>query len=493
MHNLLEIKNLFVSFKNFQAVKGVSIAVKPAEFVALIGNSGSGKSTVAQSILKLHRNASYKGDIFLKKTNLMKLGEKQLQQVRGRKISMIFQEPMTSLNPLHKAGDQIMEVLKLHHLKATKEEVYRLLDLVELTDSERIYSSYPHMLSGGQRQRVMIAMALAAKPFLLIADEATTALDVTVQAEILSLLKRLQRKLKLAILFITHDQAIVKKMADRVYVMKSGMVVSTKMPFVNKPRIKTFEQGEGDPLLEVENVSVSYGTFKAVQDVSFALKKGQTLGIVGESGAGKSSLVQALMRLIPAKGQVLIEKDDFLTLKGKALFKKRADIQMVMQDPAGSLNPRLTVFDIVQEGLKIHYPKLKAKARLSLVEEVLTAVGLNSSLLLSRYPHELSGGQKARVALARVLILKPKILILDEVMASLDKNTQGKLKYLLFKLQEKYKFIYLFITHDMSLVQSMSDYVLVMKSGVVEEFGKVETVFSNPKSNYTKTLLKASI
>ena len=218
-----------------------------------------------------------------------------------------------------------------------------------------------------------------------------------------------------------------------------------------------------------------------------------TLGIVGESGAGKSSLVQALMRLIPAKGQVLIEKDDFLTLKGKALFKKRADIQMVMQDPAGSLNPRLTVFDIVQEGLKIHYPKLKAKARLSLVEEVLTAVGLNPSLLLSRYPHELSGGQKARVALARVLILKPKILILDEVMASLDKNTQGKLKYLLFKLQEKYKFIYLFITHDMSLVQSMSDYVLVMKSGVVEEFGKVETVFSNPKSNYTKTLLKASI
>ncbi len=493
MHNLLEIKNLFVSFKNFQAVKGVSIALKPAEFVALIGNSGSGKSTVAQSILKLHRNATYKGDIYLKKTNLMKLDEKQLQQVRGRKISMIFQEPMTSLNPLHTAGAQIMEVLKLHHMKATKEEVFRLLKLVELTDCERIYNSYPHMLSGGQRQRVMIAMALAAKPFLLIADEATTALDVTVQAEILSLLKRLQRKLKLAILFITHDQSIVRKMADRVYVMKSGLVVSTKMPFVNKPRLKPFEEGEGRPLLEVKNLNVSYGAFKAVQNVSFSLKKGQTLGIVGESGAGKSSLVQALMRLVPSTGEVLIDKDNFLTLEGKNLFKKRADIQMVMQDPAGSLNPRLTVFDIVQEGLKIHQPRLKSKERLALVEEVLLSVGLNPSLLLSRYPHELSGGQKARVALARVLILKPKILILDEVMASLDKHTQGKLKYLLFKLQEKYHFIYLFITHDMGFLQSVSDYVLVMKSGVVEEYGKLNEVLLNPQSSYTKTLIKASL
>ena len=493
MHNLLEIKNLYVSFKNFQAVKGVSIALKPAEFVALIGNSGSGKSTIAQSILKIHRDASYKGDIYFKKTNLMRLTEEQLQQVRGHKISMIFQEPMTSLNPLHTAGNQIMEVLKLHHMKATREEVYRLLNLVELTDCERIYNSYPHMLSGGQRQRVMIAMALAAKPSLLIADEATTALDVTVQAEILVLLKRLQRKLKLAILFITHDQSIVRKMADRVYVMKSGVIVSTKMPFVNKVRLKLFEKGEGDPLLEVQNLSVSFGSFKAVQSVSFSLKKGQTLGIVGESGAGKSSLVQALMRLIPSSGRVLIEKDDFLTLKGKNLFKKRADIQMVMQDPASSLNPRLTVFDIVQEGLKIHCPKLKTKERLTLVEEVLGSVGLNPTLLLSRYPHELSGGQKARVALARVLILKPKILILDEVMASLDKHTQGKLKSLLFKLQEKYCFVCIFITHDMSLVQSMCDYVLVMKSGVVEEYGVLENVFLHPQSSYTKALLKALV
>lgn len=494
MYNLLEIKELYVSFQSFQAVKGVSIAVKPAEFVALIGNSGSGKSTVAQSILKLHRNAKYKGDIYLKKTNLMKLQENQMQAVRGKKISMIFQEPMTSLNPLHTAGAQIMEVLKLHQLKATKEEVFRLLNLVELTDYERIYHSYPHMLSGGQRQRVMIAMALAAKPFLLIADEATTALDVTVQAEILALLKRLQKKLKLAILFITHDQAIVRKMADRVYVMKAGQVVSTKMPFLAKVKSKPFCEGEGDSsFLQVENVSVSYGDFQAVRDISFSLKLGQTLGIVGESGSGKSSLMHALMRLVPAKGRVWIDKKDFFSLKGKELLKKRSDIQMVMQDPAGSLNPRLTVFDIVQEGLKIHQSNLKLKERKRLVQDILTDVGLNPALLLDRYPHELSGGQKARVALARVLILKPKILILDEVMASLDKNTQSKLKYLLLKLQEHYGFIYIFITHDMNFAQSMSDFILVMKEGQMQEFGKAQDVFKNPTSCYTKKLLQASL
>ncbi len=493
MYNLLEIKELYVSFQSFQAVKGVSIAVKPAEFVALIGNSGSGKSTVAQSILKLHRNAKYKGDIYLKKTNLMKLRENQMQAVRGKKISMIFQEPMTSLNPLHTAGAQIMEVLKLHQLKATKEEVFRLLNLVELTDCERIYHSYPHMLSGGQRQRVMIAMALAARPFLLIADEPTTALDVTVQAEILALLKRLQKKLKLAILFITHDQAIVRKMADRVYVMKAGQVVSTKMPFLAKVKSKPFCEGEGDSFLKVENVSVSYGDFQAVRDISFSLKLRQTLGIVGESGSGKSSLMHALMRLVPAKGRVCFDKKDFLSLKGKELLKKRADIQMVMQDPAGSLNPRLTVFDIVQEGLKIHQSNLKLKERKLLVQDVLTDVGLNPALLLDRYPHELSGGQKARVALARVLILKPKILILDEVMASLDKNTQSKLKHLLLRLQEHYGFIYIFITHDMNFAQSMSDLILVMKEGQLQEFGKAQDVFKNPVSPYTKKLLQASL
>ncbi len=493
MHNLLEIKELYVSFQNFQAVKGVSIAVKPAEFVALIGNSGSGKSTVAQSILKLHRNAKYKGDVYLKKTNLMKLSETQMQTVRGRKISMIFQEPMTSLNPLHTAGAQIMEVLKLHQLKATKEEVFRLLNLVELTDCERIYHSYPHMLSGGQRQRVMIAMALAARPFLLIADEPTTALDVTVQAEILALLKRLQKKLKLAILFITHDQAIVRKMADRVYVMKSGQVVSTKMPFVTKAKIKSFNEGEGEPFLQVENISVSYGDFQAVKNISFSLKLGQTLAIVGESGSGKSSLMHAMMRLVPAKGHVWLEKKDFLSLKGKELTKKRSDIQMVMQDPAGSLNPRLTVFDIVQEGLKIHQPHLKLKERKVLVDAVLSDVGLNPSLLLARYPHELSGGQKARIALARVLILKPKILILDEVMASLDKSTQSKLKYLLLKLQETYGFIYLFITHDIGFAQSMADIILVMKEGQMQEFGKTQDVLKNPISPYTEKLLQASL
>ena len=493
MHNLLEIKNLFVSYGKFQAVRGVSIAVKPGEFVAVIGNSGSGKSTLAYSILRLQKNVSYKGDIYLKKTNLMQLSEEEMQKVRGKKISMIFQEPMTSLNPLHKAGHQIMEVLKLHNQKADKKAVYDLLRMVELKECDRIYNSYPYMLSGGQRQRIMIAMALAARPFLLIADEATTALDVSVQAEILALLKRLQKKLKLAVLFITHDQSLVRRMADRVYVMKAGIVISTKMPTPFKAKVRTFVNGSGKTVLSVRNISVSYGDFQAVKGISFDLKAGQTLGIVGESGSGKSSLMHALMRLVPASGEVFIQGEDFFKMKGRGLLKKRSDIQMVMQDPAGSLNPRLTVLDIVQEGLKIHYPKIKSKERLRRVEDALTSVGLNPKLLLARYPHELSGGQKTRVALARVLILNPKILILDEVMASLDKNTQVKLKTLLNKLQEKYGFIYLFITHDMSLVQTMSDYVLVMHNGRVEEFGKLSDVFGAPKSEYTKMLLKASL
>ncbi len=492
MHNLLEIKNLSVSFENFDAVKDVYLAIKPGEFVALLGNSGSGKSTVAQSILKLHRNAIYSGDIYLKKTNLMTFSEKEMEQVRGRKISMIFQEPMTGLNPLHLAGSQIEEVLKLHHLPAGKEEVYKLLRLVELNECERIYHSYPHMLSGGQRQRVMIAMALAAKPYLLIADEPTTALDVTVQAEILSLLKKLQKKLKLAILFITHDQTIARKMADRVYVMRAGSIVSTKMPTVGRYRKRVFVEGEGADLLSVQDMNVSYGDFKAVQNISFSLKQGQTLGIVGESGSGKSSLIHAIMRIVPAQGKVLIDNQDFLNLKGKELFKMRSKMQIVMQDAAGSLNPRLTIFDIVQEGLKIHYPKLKKKERILLVEKVLTDVGLNPELMMDRYPHEISGGQRTRVALARVLILKPKILILDEVMASLDKNMQGKLKTLLNKLQEEYGFVYLFVTHDMRLVEAMSDYVLVMKNGQCQEYGVLKDVFLNPQSDYTKQLISAS-
>ena len=492
MYNLLEIKNLNVSFKSFDAVRDVNLAVKPGEFVALIGNSGSGKSTVAQSILKLHRNAKYQGDVYLKKTNLMALNETEMRLVRGKKISMIFQEPMNSLNPLHLAGHQIEEVLKLHGLNDSKEEVYRLLKLVDLKDCERIYHSYPHMLSGGQRQRVMIAMALAAKPYLLIADEPTTALDVTVQSEILNLLKKLQKKLRLAILFITHDQSIVRKMADRVYVMKAGMIVSTKMPSALRYKKRQFVLGEGKTVLDVKNIRVKYGSFEAVKDVSFSLKKGQTLGVVGESGSGKSSLMHALMRLVSAEGNVFIDQKDFFNLKGKELFKMRSCIQMVMQDAAGSLNPRLTVFDIVQEGLKIHYPRLRKKERQELVEKVLSDVGLNPELIIDRYPHEISGGQKTRVALARVLILNPKILILDEVMASLDRNTQGKLKTLLNKLQQDYGFVYLFITHDMRLVEGMSDYVMVMKDGVVQEFGELKDVFSEPKSDYTKKLIEAS-
>jgi microcin C transport system ATP-binding protein len=343
------------------------------------------------------------------------------------------------------------------------------------------------MLSGGQRQRVMIAMALAAKPSLLIADEATTALDVTVQAEILVLLKRLQRKLKLAILFITHDQSIVRKMADRVYVMKSGVIVSTKMPFVNKVRLKLFEKGEGDPLLEVQNLSVSFGSFKAVQSVSFSLKKGQTLGIVGESGSGKSSVAQGLTRLIEATGQVFINGQDFFALSGKALRQARSHIQMVLQDPASSLNPRMTVADIIGEGLKIR----KEQNIREKVIETMTMVDLPLRLM-NRHPHTLSGGQRTRVALARALILKPAVLVLDEVTSSLDIQTQRQLIKLLTLLQRELKLAYIFISHDMKVVRSLSDDIMVMKDGRVVEQGFSGQLFNHPSHPYTKQLLKDS-
>lgn len=490
--NLLEIRKLCVKYGSFQVVKGVSLAVKAGEFVALTGNSGSGKSTIAHSILRLLKNASVSGEIMFKNKNLLSLSGSDFRRVCKHNISMIFQEPMTSLNPVHKVGAQIQEVLKLADLSYTKERVFELLRLVELNDVERIFSSYPHMLSGGQRQRVMIAMALAKKPDLLIADEPTTALDVTVQAEVLKLLLTLRQKLGLAILFITHDRNIVRKMADRVYELKAGQVISTKKP-------KQVEEGarvyhpfvKEDEVIKVNHISVFYGAFKAVDDVSFKVSAGQTLGIVGESGSGKSSLMHALLRLIPAQGEVFLNGVDFLRLKGKDLLHARSNIQMVLQDPAGSLNPRLTVRQIIEEGLLVHEKHLSSDERLEKVKKIMRQVGLNVSLL-NRYPHETSGGQKTRIALARVLILNPKVLILDEVTASLDKVTQSKICDLLNALQEKLGLVYLFISHDISLVRAMSDDVIVMQKSCVVEYGPVEQVFFKPKHLYTQELIASA-
>lgn len=482
--NILEIKNLWVRFQKFAAVRGVSLAVKPGEFVGLVGNSGSGKSTIAQSILRLQKNVILDGDIYFKRQNLCELTEKQLQELRGSKIAMIFQEPMTSLNPLHTAGKQITESLKLHHQPDSQNHVIELLKLVELDDPERIYHSFPHELSGGQRQRVMIAMALAGKPDILIADEPTTALDVHVQEQILKLLKILQQKLGLAILFITHDLNIVRRMAERVYVLKSGKIIATHLPPVERAIARVFTPNSGTPVLTVKHLHVAYDQLEAVQDVSFSLYEAQTMGIIGESGSGKSSLVQAIMRLIPAQGNVLFNHGDFFQLSGKDLKKARAQIQMVMQDPAGSLNPRLSVQQIVEEGLLVH-TKLSEAERKSKVMQVLKSVDLRSDLI-NHYPHELSGGQRTRVALARALILNPKILVLDEVTASLDEATQKQLMQLLIRLQKKYRLCYIFVTHDMRLIREIADYLIIMKSGRVVAKGTLTEVM---KKRYENTYI----
>lgn len=490
--NLLEIKQLWVCFQKFAAVRNVSLAMKEGEFVALIGNSGSGKSSVANAILQLQQDAEYQGEIFFRRKELLALSPQELQKIRGSKIAMIFQEPMTSLNPLQKVGAQVFESLKLHTKNPSKEKVLELFSLVELADAERIYNSYPFMLSGGQRQRVMIAMALGGKPDLLIADEATTALDVTVQAQILKLLKVLQQKLGLAILFITHDLDIVRKMADRIYVMRGGIIISTKMPPKEEPLIHTFTKPEGPAVLSAQHLSISYGKFEAVKDISFNLHTAQTLGIIGESGSGKSSLAQALIRLIPSRGKIVFMGKDFLSLKGKELLSARRNIQMVLQDPSASLNPRLSIEQIVSEGLQIHEPDLSETEKFDRIKEIFKALDLRLDIL-ERYPHEVSGGQKTRIALARVLLLYPKVLILDEVMASLDKNTQKQLTEILINLQKRLGLIYIFISHDIKLVRAISDYVLVMHNGICVEQNKAEELFTHPQEEYTKELLKAGL
>lgn len=486
--SLLEIKNVRIRFDKFMPVKSASMNVESGELVALIGSSGSGKSTLAMGILKLQEDARVHGKVMFDGKNLAYLSEQKMQKIRGKKIAMIFQEPMTSLNPLHTVAKQISEVLKMTEQPATKQVILDLLVQVELSDIDRIYRSYPHELSGGQRQRVMIAMALAGKPELLIADEPTTALDVTVQAQILQLLKRLQKKLNLAILFITHDLDIVNQIADRVYLMKQGKIVSTNIPNKVYPWIRhTPRKTKQMPAIEVKNLNVFYHHFQAVKNVSFSVQPGRTIGIVGESGSGKSSVAQGLTRLIEATGQVIINGRDFFALSGCALRQARSHIQMVLQDPASSLNPRMTVADIVGEGLKIRKEhNIEEK-----VIETLKLVGL-SERLLNRHPHALSGGQRTRVALARALILKPSVLVLDEVTSSLDIQTQRQLIKLLTMLQRELKLAYIFISHDMKVVRSLSDDILVMKSGQVIEQAFSAQLFNHPSHPYTKQLLEDS-
>ncbi|CAN7431443.1 ABC transporter ATP-binding protein [Mesorhizobium amorphae] len=524
---ILSVKDLRVRFRTLdgavEAVKGINIHVKAGETVAVVGESGSGKSqTMMAAMSLLATNGEATGHVDYRGRNLLTLSKSDLNKVRGAKISMIFQEPMTSLDPLYSIGNQLMEPIRKHrglNAAEAREEALKLLRLVHIPDPERRMKSYPHEMSGGQRQRVMIAMALANDPDILIADEPTTALDVTIQAQILVLLAELQRKLGMAIVFITHDLGIVRRFADRVYVMRYGEVVEeggaealfanpqhayTKMLLAAEPSgTKAAPPANAPVLLEGRNVEVTFkigGGFlageplllRAVDRISIRLQRNQTIGIVGESGSGKSTLGRALLRLLPSDGVIRFGDRDISTADRQAMRPLRREMQLVFQDPFGSLSPRMTVGQVVTEGLLVHEPNLSGKQRDQRAVEALLEVGLDPNAR-NRYPHEFSGGQRQRIAIARAMILKPKLVVLDEPTSALDRSVQKQIVELLRKLQADHGLSYLFISHDLAVVRAMADYIIVMKQGKIVEEGPTEEIFSNPQAAYTQTLMNAAI
>jgi len=524
---ILEVDNLHVDFNlhtgAVSAVKGVTFSVNRGETVALVGESGSGKSVTSMSILQLlPKMASHPaGEIRYQGENLLTMNEKQLCQIRGDRIAMVFQEPMTSLNPLQTIEQQVAEVLIEHkgmNRKQAQPRVLELFNLVGIPDPERRMKAYPHELSGGQRQRVMIAMALACEPDLLIADEPTTALDVTIQAQIIELLQELQQKFGMAILFITHDLGVVNHFADRVCVMRYGEIIEqgvTTEVFSNPEHPYTRElldsepSGHKDPvapnapvLLEAKDIRVEFpirsGFFgltkhsvKAVNSISLKLKRGQTLGIVGESGSGKSTLGKALLRLIMSEGSIQFEEKAIDVLDMLEMRPLRRKMQVVFQDPFGSLSPRMTVADVIAEGLKVHEPLMNAAQRDQAVCQALEEVDLDPAMR-NRYPHEFSGGQRQRIAIARAMVLKPEFLLLDEPTSALDRSVQVKVVELLRRLQKKHDLTYLFISHDLSVVKALSDEVIVMQRGEVVEQGTAKQIFEKPIQRYTQELLAAA-
>ncbi|HCK17100.1 MAG TPA: microcin ABC transporter ATP-binding protein [Thalassospira sp.] len=523
---LLAVRDLSVKFADATAVKDVSFTLERGETMALVGESGSGKSVTALSILQLlpYPRASHpSGSIIFDGQEMVGAKERKLRKIRGNRISMIFQEPMTSLNPLHNIEKQVGEVLLLHKgLRGARARarILELLELVGIPDPASRLKALPHELSGGQRQRVMIAMALANEPELLIADEPTTALDVTIQAQILELLKDLQDKLGMALLLITHDLQIVQKMAQTVCVMKNGEIVEAGKARIlfdapkhayTKKLLSAVPSGEAPPLpenatelLETSNIHVQFPIgrkgilgrpdhyLNAVDQISLSLKQGETLGIVGESGSGKTTLAMAILRLLKSSGDIRFAGQDIRGFSGADLRKLRRDMQVVFQDPFGSLSPRMSIAQIVGEGLEIHAPDLTQAEREARIAEALDEVDLPQNAM-DRYPHEFSGGQRQRISIARALVLKPRFIVLDEPTSALDMSVQAQIVDLLRDLQARHKMAYLFISHDLRVVRALSHRVMVMKNGKLVESGAAADVFDNPAEPYTKALLAAAL
>jgi len=522
-NNFLEVSNLGVAFQGTEVVKGISFNIRRGETVALVGESGSGKSVSALSVMQLlpYPQASHpRGSIKVDDMEVLGADEDELVKIRGNKIGMVFQEPMTSLNPLHHIERQIAEILFVHQGmggRQARDRVLELLRLVGLPRPEDRLNAYPHELSGGQRQRVMIAMALANEPDLLIADEPTTALDVTVQAQILALLDRLKSTLNMSVLLITHDLSVVRKMADRVCVMTQGELVEqgdageifanpqhayTRHLLEAQLRSKTGRIDEGAPVvMQASNVSIHFdlarglwaprNVLKAVDGVSLSVRQGQCLGIVGESGSGKTTLAMALLRLIKSEGDITLDGESIQGMKHKALKPFRASMQVVFQDPYSSLSPRQSINQIIDAGLRIHQPHLGKSERRSRVAEALIEVGLDPDAQ-DLYPHEFSGGQRQRIAIARAIIMKPNLIVLDEPTSALDVSVQAQIIELLRDLQSSHNLAYIFISHDLKVVSAMADHVIVMKEGIIVEQGAAEKVFNAPETDYTKALMAAA-
>lgn len=529
---LLSVRDLGVRFGEKQVVQGVSFEMAAGEKLALVGESGSGKSVTALSLLRLVGDAQLSGQAILDGRDLLRLSEREMRGIRGDDIAMIFQEPMTALNPLMSVGDQVAEVLQLKQGLSRAQAMMQAVELLATTgipEPERRAQSYPHQLSGGQRQRAMIAMALASRPRLLLADEPTTALDVTLRGQILDLLADLQRQTGMAVLMITHDLNLVRRFADRVAVMERGVLVEqgpvaelmqspqhayTRKLLDSRP-VRDVDEApparDAADVVHTKALGVSYATplpgirgwfrkgkFVAVQGANIALQRGRTLGVIGESGSGKSTLAQAVLGLLPHEGE--------LRVAGKAWQQPairnspinlalRRKIQVVFQDPFSSLSPRMTVEEIVAEGLEIHAPELKQNERRERVTQILAEVGMTEAQfpgLLQRYPHEFSGGQRQRLAISRALIMEPQVLVLDEPTSALDVTIQQQVLALLQRLQKQRGLAYLLITHDMDVIRAMAHEVLVMKDGQVVEQGAVQSVLSTPQQAYTRRLVEAA-